>query len=365
MITRVNFLKLLDRVFGGLAVAVMRVIPPRKSASHSHPASALFIRPGGIGDAVLLVPSILAFRRKYPGVKITVLAERRNASVFKLCTAVDTILIYDRPKELLAALRGAYDVVIDTEQWHRLSAAVASLTRASVAIGYATNERRRLFTFAIPYYQDDYEVDSFFRLLNPFGVARPPENDAPYLSIPGDSAKKGEEHLGRYAKRPFAVLFPGASIQERRWGVHNFRRLAEWLHAKGIAVVVIGGKEDAVDGEGIAACGCGLNLAGKTSLIETAAVVDRAALLVSGDSGILHIAVGLGKPTVSLFGPGVAKKWAPRSFQHIVINKHLPCSPCTRFGYTPKCPLNAKCMADITIDEVAAAIEKLLGANRV
>jgi ADP-heptose:LPS heptosyltransferase len=109
----------------------------------------------------------------------------------------------------------------------------------------------------------------------------------------------------------------------------------------------------------------GLNLAGRTSLAESAAIIDRSALLLSGDSGVLHIAVGLGKPTVSLFGPGRSEKWAPRGDRHIVINRHLPCSPCTTYGTTPPCPHNAQCMRDITVEEVANSVMMLLTAEGV
>ena len=132
------------------------------------------------------------------------------------------------------------------------------------------------------------------------------------------------------------------------------------MNSEGIPLVVVGGMEDVPAGADILPGKYGLNLAGKTSIIETAAVINKASLVVSGDSGILHIAVGLGKPTVSLFGPGIARKWAPRGESHIVINKHLPCSPCTEFGYTPKCPVNAKCMADISVDEVVEAVKRLM-----
>jgi ADP-heptose:LPS heptosyltransferase len=104
----------------------------------------------------------------------------------------------------------------------------------------------------------------------------------------------------------------------------------------------------------------GLNLAGATTLAETAAVIKKSALLLSGDSGVLHIAVGLGVPTVSLFGPGRVKKWAPQGEHHIVINKELPCSPCTTFGHTPPCPIHAQCMRDISVDEVVTAVTMLL-----
>jgi ADP-heptose:LPS heptosyltransferase len=81
---------------------------------------------------------------------------------------------------------------------------------------------------------------------------------------------------------------------------------------------------------------------------------------MSGDSGVLHIAVGLGVPTVSLFGPGRTKKWAPQGALHIVINKGLACSPCTTFGTTPPCPHDARCMRDISADEVINAVTMLL-----
>jgi ADP-heptose:LPS heptosyltransferase len=84
-------------------------------------------------------------------------------------------------------------------------------------------------------------------------------------------------------------------------------------------------------------------------------------LLVSGDSGVLHLAVGLDVPTVSLFGPGIAEKWAPRGDIHRVIDHHLACSPCTRFGTTPPCPIQARCLADIGVDEVLGKIRTLIG----
>jgi ADP-heptose:LPS heptosyltransferase len=153
----------------------------------------------------------------------------------------------------------------------------------------------------------------------------------------------------------FVAVFPGASIPERRWGVDRFRQVAGMLSGEGIPVVVVGGAEDRDAGEVIVRGVRGINLAGRTTLAETAALISRAALLVSGDSGILHIGVGLGIPTVSLFGPGIAAKWAPRGGRHKVVSRGLACSPCTRFGSTPECPYAVRCMDGITADEVFSA----------
>lgn len=351
---KIRILKFLDACLG---IILLHFLPRPSFASSKKTFSFLFIRPGGIGDAVLLIPAILALKDTYPDARITVLAEMRNGAIFTLCPAINEILYYDRPRELLTAIRGRYDVVIDTEQWHRLSAVVARLIGAPRSIGFATNERKKLFSHQVPYSHADYEAESFFHLLDPVDGATDVSVPVSFLVVPELARRRAKEHLAVLGGKPFVVIFPGASIPERRWGAERFAAVATRVNHLGLFVVVVGGQEDTAAGEQILADRSGVNLAGKTSLLETAAVIDRCKLLVSGDSGVLHLAVGLGKPTVSLFGPGIAQKWAPRSLQHIVLNKRLSCSPCTKFGYTPKCPINARCMADITVDEVVQAVE--------
>lgn len=358
---RVNnhLLKNLDAVIGYISASTFPA-PERRDLS-SPVTSLLLIRPGGVGDAALLAPAIRSLKNTNPAIHITVLAEQRNAGVFKLVPAVDRLLCYDRPRELFQALQFSYDAVIDTEQWHRLSAVVARLVRAPIKIGFATNERRRMFTHQIPYSHDEYEAVSFAHLFKPLGIeTEVVELNTPFLSVPAVAFIKAASLLGSLHDEWFVAIFPGASIPERQWGADRFRRVAELLSVFGIKIVVVGGKEDRQQGEMITGGGYGLNLAGLTSLSETAAIIQKSALLVSGDSGVLHIAVGLDVPTVSLFGPGRAKKWAPQGDRHIVINKELPCSPCTTFGTTPPCPINARCMRDITIDEVVNAVTMLL-----
>jgi heptosyltransferase II len=353
-------LKLIDRMVGGIATAVL---PAPARGTPAEPRRVLVIRPGGIGDAVLLIPALLALKNIFPSADISLLAERRNAAAFSLCPAVDRVLLYHRMSDLASAMRGGYDLVIDTEQWHRLSAVVARLVGAPVSIGFASNSRRRLFSHPVSYRQEAYEVDSFFELLAPLGAGSGALRSGPFLTLPAAAVQRASELLAPLGGKRFVALFPGASIAERHWGAERFRGVAERLRASGITVVVVGGKDDTVEGEAIVHAG-GLNLAGKTTLAETAAIIARSALLLSSDSGILHIAVGLGVPTVSLFGPGIEAKWGPKGEGHIVLNKHLPCSPCTLFGTTPRCPCKARCLSEITVQEVAAAVEKLLERAR-
>lgn len=357
----IRLMKVVDSSLGRLLATLLpsadSKVPP------ADPRSVLLIRPGGIGDAVLMAPVINHLRHQYPVIKITVLAEHRNAGIFALIPAVDQLYCYDCPAECMKALRCSYDLVIDTEQWHRLSAIVARYVSAPVKIGFKTNERCRMFTSTVSYSHDDYEADSFMHLIEPLHSSMhcPLKYGPPFLSIPEESVDVADNLLASLAGKKFVVVFPGASIAERRWGAEQFRGVAETLKSQGYGIVVVGGKEDIHAGQRIVDL-AGVNLAGKTCLAETAAIIARSELLLSGDSGLLHVSVGLGIPTVSLFGSGRALKWAPRGDTHRVINKHLPCSPCTTFGTTPPCPNDVRCMKEISVaDVVEAAISLLQG----
>ena len=356
---KVLLLKKIDRLIGAL---LCQLLPrPAQVDSFSFKSSRLLIiRPGGIGDAVLLIPVIKHLRQLFPEASIDVLAEKRNGGVFALCSCIDRVLHYDKPRELWAALTGNYDIVIDSEQYHRLSAVVARVARSRLKIGFGTNERKRLFTHQIDYSHENYEQESFLDLLKPLDIEHDVLIPGPYLEIPEVYKTSAENKLGHLIGKPFIVMFPGASISERCWPTENFHQLAHRFSVAGIAVVVVGGNEDVATGNAIVAGNRALNLAGKTNICETASVLNCSQLLVSSDSGVLHLAVGLGVPTISMFGPGIPDKWAPRGKGHVIINHELSCSPCTRFGMTPPCPIGAKCIRDISVDEVYMATQKLL-----
>ena len=346
--TIVLSLKLFDRVFGR---CLCNLLPQPRFGTNGKIEKTLIIRPGGIGDAVLLEPLITSIKNSYPETRITILAEKRNAGVFPLIPSVDEVFCYDRPLEFIKTLLSRYDVVIDTEQWHRLSAVVAGLIRAPIKIGFDTNERRRMFTHGILYDLCAYEPDNFFALLQPLGAVFQKDVGTITLSMTPEAVIRASQLLKPLSSDPFVVIFPGGSIPEKRWGAERFRVVSKRLSEDGYRIVVVGGIEDREDGDMIVGT-WGLNLAGMTTLAETAAVIARSRLLISGDSGVLHLAVGLDIPTVSLFGPGIAKKWAPKGEKHVVLNRNLPCSPCTYFGTTPPCPYGVRCMKEITEDQV-------------
>jgi ADP-heptose:LPS heptosyltransferase len=214
----IRLLKKLDAVIGYISASTFPAPARRNLASPVD--SVLLIRPGGIGDAVLLAPAIHILKKIYPAIHVTVLAEQRNSGVFSLISCVDRLLCYDRPMDLLQVLRCSFDVVIDTEQWHRLSAVVARFAAAPVKIGFDTNERRRMFTHSIPYSYDDYEAVSFAHLLKPLWIeAGGVEMGIPFLSVPDAATEKTADLLELLHNETFVTIFPEKKIGVKKIGV--------------------------------------------------------------------------------------------------------------------------------------------------
>ncbi len=369
---KVEFLKRFDSTFGRLACSFSTlVVKPRKSVKELSP-KILVIRPGGIGDAALLYPALKALRESFKDSEINVLAEKRNEGILMGCSYFNNMFLYDsRPLlELFNIISSDYDIVIDTEQWHRLTAALSYLTGAPIRSGFATNEREALFTHAVRYFHDDYEVKSFLNLVSAVtGKQYDFDKDEPFIPLATNIVSWVRPDIEEFRRKWKTVVgvFAGATIPERRWGVKRFAELAKSLHGEGVGTVMVGGRVDIKDAgsfEEIVGTENMLNFVGKTSLMETAAIISKLDLFVTGDTGLMHVAYGVGTPTVSLFGAGIQKKWGPIGKRHVVINKNLPCSPCTKFGYTPKCPYKVKCLEDITVDEVKESVLRLLSQSK-
>ncbi len=380
---KIQILKKIDAIVGTPAVHLSRLIRPRKSQIYSltdlqSPGSRKFdklnilvIRPGGIGDAVLLFPALKILKEIYIDCSIDILAEKRNQGIFENCEFINELILYDNDpiESLKKVFCNNYEIVIDTEQWHRLTSVVAYLTRAPVRVGYGTNERSRMFTNVVQYSHDEYESQSFLNLVS--GITKREyefDKNSPFVPVNDSGYSDLNKQLAEYASKwdSIAGIFSGATVPERIWGVDKFIETTARLLASNIGVVILGAKselEDCIKIEQTVGKGNILNLTNKTSLYQTAMVISKLNLFISADTGLMHIAYGVGTPTVSLFGAGIEKKWGPKGDKNININKNLPCSPCTSFGYTPGCPIGVKCLQDISVDEVISLARDQLNAN--
>lgn len=367
---QVRLLKAIDYLIGRTVYRAFlhwnrRRMRPGDGVIPTRVTKILVVRPGGIGDAVLFFPLLHALRREFPQARLDVLAERRNVGLFATNDVVHHAYAYDRSngRELLAVLRGKYDIVIDTEQTHFLSAILTYLTGAPVRCGFDTQGRGGLFTHRVHYSDQIYEVHSFLSLFRALTGKQEEFNpDQRFFPVAEEHLAWARSLLSNGSGSHLAIILPGASTPLRRWAPERYRQVVQWLIEQGLRVAIIGGAaevevaQQVIDGLDPSRV---IDLTGKTNLPRTAAVIALADVYVSSDTGPLHIAYGVGTPTVHMFGSGILEKWAPAGSRYRAVHKALPCSPCTRYGYTPPCPYGVECMKRIEVDDV---IPKLIEA---
>jgi ADP-heptose:LPS heptosyltransferase len=293
-------------------------------------------------------------------VEIDVLAESRNQAAFSFLKTSHCVELYTDLGAFFRLRKKRYDVIIDTEQWYRLSVVYARLLKPARLIGFATNERARLLTDKVKYSLDDYELDSFFRLLEPLGLVASQSDKRLGIALGQKTIEQTRGLLGNADVDRWVAVFPGASLAEKRWPTENYCKIVKGLQGKGLGVVIVGGESECeVAGIIEAETGC-TNLSGKTSFTETGGVLSNMDLLISGDSALLHLAASLEVPTVSLFGPSNPQKWSPQGEQHRFLQKEFECVPCSRYGHIPPCPHNVKCLNSLAPEDVLDAALELL-----
>jgi len=362
---RIKLLKTVDSIVGPLALrlAASSRLGKKPTPINEKNEKVLVIRPGGIGDAALLLPALKILKEVIPTAQIHILCEPRNAGVFTHSPFVSKILNYNRLGDLKKVRETEYDCIFDTEQSHFLTGAFVAFSKGYKKVGFATEGRDKAYDVSVEYFQDEYEAESFFRLFAA-SIENWPEKfqlRPPYF-FPTNQERGKIDALLADIKREIVCIFSGASIIERLWPLDKWSQVADELWKMGKQPTIIGGKAEIDISQKImdTANSPILNLCGRLSLSETATMFDRSRLLISTDSGMLHMGAMCNIPTVSLFGPGIADKWGPQGNRHRIINKNLPCSPCTKFGTTPPCPNNMACMMDISSEEVLGASKGLL-----
>ncbi len=342
----------------------------------------------GMGSIVLLTPAIALLREKYPHAAITFVTQAANRDVIALLTGVDELLTLDvgqGPARFLASLAGLvrdvrrrrFDLWIDAEFLTRFSALLTGVSGARVAAGFQVPEvfRGRFHHVQAPFNGHWHMIDNFCQLasgdLAPAGSPRPLEQLVPQAQA---QASLGDKLAARGLAlgEPYLVLNPNAGelALERRWSVERFAALADDLAAvfPGKLVTVGAPAEKAYVRrmlDQVRARERVIDLAGETSLPELVALFAEARLLVSNDTGPLHLACAVGTPTVAIFGPETPVLFGPRGPQHRIVYRGLACSPCLTVhnGRSVTCPYRTThCVDGVTGAEVFQAARAMLEA---
>jgi len=322
-----------------------------------------------LGDAVMTLPALKALRERFPSARISVLTRDNLADLYRGVPYVDET-ISEGSRSIGAMMRltkrikdGKFDTAIIFPASFR-SALMIFLGGVPERIGFAKEGRSPLLTKALRRDSEvlrRHRVEYFLRLLEPFGsVPRPtaPRID-PTFEDRAWAARTLEERLP--GKGPIVALHPGATYgNAKRWYPDRFAAVASRLaRERGARVMVIGGKAEADLAREVTQAvqgGPAVSLAGETSLLQLAAVLERASVLVTNDTGPMHLAAAVGTPIVAVFGPTDPVTTRPYGEKHTVVRHSVECSPCL----LRECPIDHRCMTKIGADEVYDAVVRWL-----
>jgi lipopolysaccharide heptosyltransferase II len=183
--------------------------------------------------------------------------------------------------------------------------------------------------------------------------------------IPAAASARIEQLLRGHgiAATPLLVLAPGTVWETKHWGSGKFAEVARHFMQKGFAATLIGSRrERAVCAEVAELAPGAVNFAGETSLSELAALIRRSTICVTNDSGPMHLAVALGRPVASVFGPTDAIWIGPYRRKNAVLQANLPCSPCY-LRQLSRCPHGHACMHDVSARAAIERMEAMVGGR--
>jgi len=331
--------------------------------------TSLVIQTSFIGDTVLTTPLLAQLANRGP---VDVVTTPASATLLAGHPAVREVIVYDKRGadrglggfvRLVGRLRrGGYEVAF-LAQGSLRSAALAFFARIPSRVGFSTSGGAWLYTRRVAYRDDLHHAARLLQLARPNGREATAEELRPTL-VPGEAERAAVDALlrahGVAPGDPLMALAPGSVWGTKRWPFYPSlaKSLTNIAH-----VVIVGGADDtALAAEIRAAAPEAIDATGRLSLLASAELLRRCAILVTNDSAPEHLASAVDTPTVALFGPTVPDfGFGPLATRSAVVGLDtLPCRPCDRHG-PMRCPLgHHRCMRDLPPDVVADRVRALL-----
>lgn len=342
------------------------------------PKNILVRMPNWLGDLVMATPILADLRSRYPDAQITAMCQSNVAALLKSDPHIDAVYSYRRPSGWIHTAQ--HWAIIDELKKGNYDLGILLTNSFSSAwwfwrghvgnrIGFAGNVRNWLLTKAVPFpkeRQAQHLVLTYKALLEPLGIS--PSATPPKLYVSAEERKTAQEFLTNLKidlkQQVLIGINPGAAYGSAKcWLPERFRAVTEQLLQNPKNVILYFGDPA---GAPLVNDICKnlpervINLAGKTTLRELLALIQQCQVLLTNDSGPMHIAAALSVPLVALFGSTSDVATGPYG-GGTVIHKHVECSPC----YKRVCPIDFRCMKRIEVDEVTLAIRKILHQDLV
>jgi lipopolysaccharide heptosyltransferase I len=325
----------------------------------------LFVKPSSLGDIVHAMPTCAAIRRAYPEARLTWLVKRQWAGLVERIDGVDRVWpVKSTLKGWLSQvspLRAErFDLVVDLQGLFR-SAAIGWFSGSPLLVGFANGREGSswFYSMRVPVPQSEmHAVDRYLLVAKAVGALEPGTPEFRFR-IPQTDYEEVDRLLSRSGVMPgtsWVALNVSARWPTKRWPAASFAEVADRLQQEGYgAVVMVGGPDERADVAAVRGMmkTPAVDLSGATTVGLLPALLSRAALLITNDSGPMHIAAAVGTPLVAMFGPTSAVRTGPYGMGHSVLTGNVPCRPC--FSRTCHNTLPLECLKLVSPDQVLAA----------
>jgi len=326
----------------------------------------LVVRLGSLGDLVHTLPAVAALRRGRPDLEIDWLVDAVHQDFLALVPVVTSIVtLADRTASAWWEARGrlrqrSYDMAADFQGLIK-SAALARLSGAREVVGFDRTSLREpsaalFYTRTVDVRGAGHVVFKNLRLASALGAV-----DGPLEFPLAAPASRAADDVRNRLTGPYVILNPGAAWPNKRWPPERFGSLAAHLADRhGLPSIVLWGPGERQTAEAVVAASNGAAVvAPETSLADLVALSRGARLMVSGDTGPLHIAAAVGVPVVSVFGPTDPQRNGPWDASDIALSRYDQCG----CHYQRRCRRQDWCLATIGFEEVRGAVDDRLARS--
>ena len=342
----------------------------------------LIIRLSSIGDVIHCTPVARSLKMFWPDCKITWLVGENCAEILSRNPYIDEIIVWSREK-FEKHLRN-FEFGNASLMWKKLrrdlskrkffaaldihglflTGMIAKMVNTKRRIGMSqARELNFLFMTQTARSLGKHITDKYLGVLTPLGIHS--VDHQMVLVVPEEDRRFAKTFLkdrGVFPQEKYAVLIPGTTWSSKNWPTDFFAQTAQRIY-KDFKIVLCGGKaeielsEEIQEKAGIRI----INAVNQTTLLQMAGIIEGAAVVISGDTGPLHIAAALEIPTVAVFGPTNPEVYAPIGQKNAAVFSEMPCSFCHKM----KCPRgNASCMTGVTSKEVVDKVYHVLGTKQ-
>lgn len=317
-----------------------------------------------LGDLMFATPFFTELRKNFPEARIDLIVNSAFHSIMEANPYSDNVYAYNKKWTLKQSIefarqlsRNKYDLGINIHGSWR-STIILKLINPSYTIGYGSKAQGLFLNKRLIQPQNQHMVDAYLQVLREMNLKV--EASLPHLEIKDtirDQINKKLINWGISSKDKLIALNTGGTWPTKRWTTKGFAHLGDILNRNYGKVILVGSSGDLPLVEEIVKLmeTKPLIATGKTSLNELAALLARCNLVISNDSGPVHVAAAVGTPTITIFGPSDDVKYHPLGAQHKIIKTTIDCRPCGKH----QCPLkHHRCMTEIGVDKIINEIDK-------